>query len=728
MLELEGIIEKIIFRNDENGYTVAKFFTEEESITIVGNSFEISEDASYKILGDFTYHKKFGQQFAFTSIKREDPKGKKQIIKYLSNGMIPYIGEKMAEKIVDAFGDDTLDILEKNPQRLLEIEGIGRKKFGKIARALEKNMSLRKILLYFSNFNISTNMALKIYKVYEEDSINIIKENPYDLIENVKGLSFKKADEIAQTLGMSKKSEMRKIAGVKYILQRANLEGHTFLPLDILVASANKILDISIDDLRDLIVNLSFQKNFYVEKIDDDFNCYYAPFLRAENFVAGRLNELNIDFKENIDLDEKILEIEDERKIKLAPSQRDAVKKSLDHGVFLITGGPGTGKTTTLKVLLDVFESMDKKIKLAAPTGRAAKKMKESTGRDAQTLHKLLEINFKDDENISFDPVDLDCDLLIVDEMSMVDIMLMEEMLRSIKQGMRLILVGDPDQLPSVGAGNVLRDIIDSNLFARVNLSEIFRQEEESLIIKNAHLINEGREPILNKKDFFMIFEDGENKAVEIIKDLVAKRLPDFYGIESSDIEVLTPMKKGPVGTENLNKILRDLLNKSSEKLEVFGKTFALNDRVMQIKNNYELEGVLENDFYREASKGVFNGDMGRVSEIDREEKSLSVTFDGQRVVKYMAEDLDELKLSYAMTIHKSQGSEFPVVIIPVFWAPPMLLTRNLIYTAITRAEKLVVVVGKYEYLLQMIKNNKTRKRYSNLKFKLRDVHEKTNE
>lgn len=725
MINIDGIVEKIIFRNDENGYTVAKFLSEDESIVVVGSCFEIFEDRSYKLKGDFTYHKKFGQQFAFTSIEEILPNSKEALIKYLSNGMIPFVGEKVARKIVEEFGENTLEILEKNPQRLLSIEGIGRKKYKKIYEALEKNLNARKILLYFSSYNISPNLALKIYKEYGDKSIDLIKENPYVLIEDIGGIGFKKADQIALSFGIKKDSEERIIQGLKYVLSRANLNGHTYLPLDILVKNANKLLGISIDDLENSLRGLSFSKDFYVDKVENDYLCYYAPYLRAENYIAGKLNEINITFHEDLDVNKKIEEIEKTRNIKLAHGQRQAIKKSLDHGVFLITGGPGTGKTTALKALIDVYEFMGKKIKLAAPTGRAAKRMKESTGHDALTLHKLLEINFTDSKDIYYDPIDLECDVLIVDEMSMVDIMLMETLLRSLEKGVRLILVGDPDQLPSVGAGNVLRDIIDSKLFSQVNLVEIFRQKEESMIIKNAHLINKGERPILNNNDFFLISEQGENKGLEIIKDLLSKRLGEYYGIDSSDIQVLSPMKKGLLGTFNLNKVLQELLNKSQEKIEVFGKTFKLYDRVIQMKNNYDLEAIIENDFYKETTKGVFNGDLGYISSIDVEEKILEVTFDDAKKVKYLPEDLDQLELSYAMTIHKSQGSEFPVVVIPLFWAPPMLLTRNLIYTAITRASKLVVLVGKYEYLMKMIENNKTRIRYSNLKNKLIEANEK---
>ena len=723
MITLEGIVERIIFRNEENGYTVARITSTDGDLVIVGSATIFKTNLKYKFTGDFTYHNKYGEQFAFVDMEEVMPEGEAAIISYLSSANIPHVGEKMAERIVNKFKDETLDVIEKNPEKLLFVEGIGKKKYRDIKDALDKQYAMRKIFLYFSKYNLPASVILKVYKEYGDDSIEIVRRNPYDLIGSVKGLGFKKADEIAESLGIEKDSDFRKIAGLKYALMLANRDGHTYLPLDKLVRASEKILGLNFEDRDDLARTLSLEKNFFVERDGENYNCYIARYLAAENYVAGKLNDLNISFEEEIDIDKKISDTEKFREIELSKTQRRAVKEAINRGVFVITGGPGTGKTTTLKVLIDIFESMNKVIKLAAPTGRAAKRMKEQTGRDAFTIHKLLEIGFAGDLGFS-NIEELECDVLILDEVSMVDILLMETLLKSIESPTRLILVGDKDQLPSVGAGNVLADILKSGAIESVNLEEIFRQSEESMIVKNAHLINKGEMPILNVGDFFMIAERGEVKGLEIIKDLVKTRLPNYFNVSESEVQVLTPTKKGNHGTLNLNKILQEHLNKNEECLEVLGKKFKLGDRVLQTKNNYELESKVENEFYEDRQKGVFNGDLGYISKIDKENKKLTVVFDDVRSVEYSTDNLDELALAYAMTIHKSQGSEFPVVVIPLYRAAPMLLTRNLIYTAITRASKAVVLVGQSEYLVKMIENNKTVKRYSNLAEKLRKQNE----
>ena len=723
MITLEGIVERIIFRNEENGYTVAKITSTDGDLVIVGSATIFKTNLKYKFTGDFTYHNKYGEQFAFVDMEEVMPEGEAAIISYLSSANIPHVGERMAERIVNKFKDQTLDVIEKNPEKLMSVEGIGKKKYRDIKEALDKQYAMRKIFLYFSKYKLPASVILKIYKEYGEESIELVRRNPYDLIGSVRGIGFKKADEIAESLGIEKDSDFRKIAGLKYALMLANRDGHTYLPLDKLVRASEKVLGLNFEDKDDLARTLSLEKNFFVERDGENYNCYIARYLAAENYVAGKLNDLNISFEEEIDIDKKISDTEKFREIELSKTQRRAVKEAINRGVFVITGGPGTGKTTTLKVLIDIFESMNKVIKLAAPTGRAAKRMKEQTGRDAFTIHKLLEIGFAGDLGFS-NIEELECDVLILDEVSMVDILLMETLLKSIESPTRLILVGDKDQLPSVGAGNVLADILKSDVIESVNLEEIFRQSEESMIVKNAHLINKGEMPILNVGDFFMIAERGEVKGLEIIKDLVKTRLPNYFNVSESDVQVLTPTKKGNHGTINLNKVLQDHLNKNEECLEVLGKKFKLGDRVLQTKNNYELESKVENEFYEDRQKGVFNGDLGYISKIDKENKKLTVVFDDVRSVEYSADNLEELALAYAMTIHKSQGSEFPVVVIPLYRAAPMLLTRNLIYTAITRASKAVVLVGQSQYLVKMIENNKTVKRYSNLAEKLRKQNE----
>lgn len=719
MISVLGNVDKIIFKNDENGYTVARITTDEDGeLVVVGYTSFFVENSSYEFMGDFTYHNKYGEQFKFEEYKENLPQSEKGIINYLSSSMIPHVGKKMAKRIVEEFKEDTLDVIENNPEKLLKINGIGRKKYRDIKEALDKQYAMRKVFLYFSKYNISSNTIIKIYKEYGDESIETVQKNPYELVGRIRGMGFKSCDEIAKSMGLDEDSEFRKIAGLKYVLLMAARDGHSYLPIEKLIVKTEKLLGVKFESKEDVARTLAFEENFFVEKVGEDFNCYFMRYLQAENYVAGKLNKLNISFDEEIDIDKKIKEIEEFREIKLSNTQKTAVKESIKKGVFIITGGPGTGKTTTLKVIIDVYESLDKKIKLAAPTGRAAKRMKEQTGREAFTIHKLLEISVGDGFEYS-NVEELECDVLIVDEMSMVDILLMETLLMSIDNPTRLILVGDKDQLPSVGAGNVLSDILKSEVFKYVNLEEIFRQNEESMIVKNAHLINHGNRPILNRGDFFMIHENGEMKGLETIKDLITTRLPNYFNLSIEDIQVLTPMKKGTLGTINLNKALQEHLNKSEEYVEILGTKFKLGDRVMQIRNNYELEGKIENDFYSDVSKGVFNGDMGYITSIDKENKELEVTFDGVRKVKYDRDSAEELNLSYAMTIHKSQGSEFPIVIIPIYFAPPILMTRNLIYTAITRASKVVVLVGIYDYLKMMIDNNKTRKRYSKLADKL---------
>ncbi|MDU5417070.1 ATP-dependent RecD-like DNA helicase [Peptoniphilus harei] len=721
MISLEGLVEKIIFRNEENGYTVAKINSSDGDLVVVGSATIFKENLKYKFTGDFTYHNKYGEQFAFTDLEEVMPEGEAAIVSYLSSAMIPHVGEKMAERIVDEFKEETLDVIENYPEKLLSIRGIGRKKYRDIKEVLDKQYAMRKIFLHFSKYNLPASVILKIYKEYGDESIDLVMKNPYDLIGRVRGLGFKKADEIAESIGIEKDSDFRRLAGLKYALMLANRDGHTYLPIDKLIRAGERILGTKFEDPDEVARTLTLEKNFFVERDGENYNCYIARYLAAENYVAGKLNDLNISFDEKFDIDKKIRRTEKFRKIELSKTQRKAVKDAINKGVFVITGGPGTGKTTTLKVLIDIFESMDKDIKLAAPTGRAAKRMKEQTGRDALTIHKLLEIGFGGDfANVE----ELECDVLILDEVSMVDILLMETLLKSIESPTRLILVGDKDQLPSVGAGNVLADILESGVIESVNLEEIFRQSEESMIVKNAHLINKGDMPILNLGDFFMISERGEAKGLEIIKDLVKTRLPNYFNVSQSDVQVLTPTKKGVHGTENLNFALQDHLNDSQDFIEVLGKKFKLGDRVLQTKNNYELESKVENKFYEDKQKGVFNGDLGYISKIDKENKKVTVVFDDVRSVEYNSDNLDELALAYAMTIHKSQGSEFPVVVIPIYRAAPMLLTRNLIYTAITRASKAVVLVGISDYLVKMIENNKTRKRYSNLAKKLRDQDE----
>ena len=730
MIKILGVVDKIIFRNDENGYTVARFISEGEDLTIVGSCIEIKEAMDYELSGDFIHHKKFGEQFSFEEIKKVLPESKDGMIKYLSSGIIPFIGEKTAKKIVEEFGEDSLRIVEEDTDKLLRVEGIGKGKLKKIKESLADGKELREVMAFLNKYDLGTNLALKVFKEYNTQSIEVVSQNPYKLAEDIQGIGFKKADNIARTMGFENDSSFRKQAALKHTLSKAANDGHAYLPKDELLRETSKLIFINEMELEEEVGKLSLDDKFFIEKRDEEINCYYAPLLKAENYVAGKINELNkYKFKENIDIDKSLEKIEKKQKIEFATNQKLAVKESVDNGVLIITGGPGTGKTTTLKAIIEVFEEMDKKIYLTAPTGRAAKRMKEATGRDASTIHKMLELGFSDsDDNINYgyeEEFNLECDVLIVDEVSMVDLILMNTLLKAVKKGTRLILVGDKDQLPSVGAGNVLSDLIKSEVVKVVNLNEIFRQSEQSMIIKNAHRINNGEFPEFKKdSDFFFIYEKNETKILEIVKDLVNRRLPDYYGFKPQEIQVLAPMRKGTVGVNNLNKNLQMVLNpkiNDQTELTISDKTLRLSDKVMQIKNNYNLSYEIDSDFYKEEGEGIFNGDIGYIVDVDSEEKQLSVLFEDMKKIKYDYQDLDELTLSYASTIHKSQGSEFRCVVIPITYAPYLLLTRNLIYTAITRAKELVVLVGEHRFLDIMIKNDNISERYSNLCRKLSD-------
>lgn len=723
MISIKARVEKIIYRNEDNGYTIAAVLSEDEDLTVVGTCLELKTSFNYTFKGDFIYHKKYGEQFKFEELEEEKPESLDEIEKYLSSGIIAFVGEKTAKAIVERFKEDSLEIIEKNPDRLIEVEGIGRKKLEKIKSSLEANKGIRDLSLFLTKFGIGNSSIIKIYNEYGDEAIEIIKEDPYKLADDIRGISFAKADSIARQFG-NIDPEKRARAALKYTLLTFIYYGNSYLEKNELIKQTKKLIDVDELVLDKEINNLSLDDRFFVERREDgQVLCYFAPYLRAENYISGKLKTmLKVDHKEDQDIDKLIEKIQERQNIKLADKQIQALKDSINNGVLIITGGPGTGKTTTLKAIIELFELLEKSVKLAAPTGRAAKRMKETTLRDASTIHRLLELGFTDDKiNYDYEEQDsLDCDVLIVDELSMVDLMLMNSLLKALKDDTRLILVGDKDQLPSIGAGNVLGDLIKSKKIPTVNLTEIFRQSQESMIVKNAHLINKAQMPeITNSKDFFMIAEEDQNKSSDIIIDLVSKRLPSYYNIDSSDIQVLAPMKKGAAGVNNLNKKLQAVLNPKGQEIKYGSEIFRLGDKVMHIKNNYNLEYKIESSEYMEEGEGVFNGDIGYIEKIDESENELYVRYDEVKLVKYEYEDLSELMLAYACTIHKSQGSEFDVVVIPIHFAPALLLTRNLIYTAITRAKKLVVLVGQYKYLQMMVKNNHVNKRNSKLKEKL---------
>jgi exodeoxyribonuclease V alpha subunit len=729
---IEGVIEEIKFRNESNGYTVGRLNTSDGDITVVGYAAIVNVDETVSLEGEFVYHNKYGEQFNFSSIHIIVPSTLKGIENYLSSGLIPNIGPKTAKKIVNRFGLESLDIIQYHPDKLKEIEGIGDKKLKRIIKAYDEQRELRDIMVYLQQYDITVNNGIKIYKRYGSDTIKTINENPYRLSEDIYGIGFKTADNIANKMGISNNSPYRIEAGLKFIIMEFAGDGHCYVPKEELIHKSSKLLNVDVELLEDSIRELALKNSFYIVNNGEEINVYYAPYHIAENNVAKKIVELSrVEFDElTVDADKKIKKFEEDNNINFGNKQKMAIKESLENGFLIITGGPGTGKTTTINAIINICEDLELQVVLAAPTGRAAKRMTETTGREAKTIHRLLEISFVE-ENSGFDRDEdnpIEADIIIIDEASMIDILLMNSLVKAINPGTKVILVGDIDQLPSVGPGNVLKDIINSGAIKVIMLDEIFRQAEESMIIVNAHRVNHGDNPILNEKDkdFFFIRAKNPNEIVKTLIDLNKDRLPGFYNVDPvQDIQILTPMKKGEVGIYSLNKHIQNALNpKSSYKDEkqVGEEIFRVGDKVMQIKNNYNLEWkILKDGIEEDSGEGIFNGDFGYITDIDEEESILKVIFDEEKVVEYDFKQLDELKLAYATTVHKAQGSEFPVVIMPVSTGPPMLLTRNLFYTAITRARKLVVLVGDQRYIDMMVRNNIIAKRYSSLDRKIKE-------
>lgn len=730
---IEGVIEEIIFRNETNGYTVGRLNTSDGEVTIVGYVPFLKTEELVQVDGDWSYHNKFGEQFNFISLKTLVPSTLKGIENYLSAGLIPNIGPKTAKRIVERFGLESLDVIEYTPEKLKEIPGIGDKKLRKIVEAYDEQRELRDIMVYLQQFEITVNYGTKIYKKYGKDTIKIINENPYRLSEDIFGIGFRTADKIANKMGIENSSPYRLEAGLKFVIMQCAGEGHTYVPKEELFNKAKHLLGIDEPYLEEALRNLALKNIIYIINDEEEIKIYYAPFHIAENNVAKKIVELSrVDFDElEVDVDKEIHRIEEKDKINFGKKQKIAIRESIQNGMMIITGGPGTGKTTIINAIIDICEDLGMKVLLTAPTGRAAKRMSETTGRESKTIHRLLEYSFMEAEDMAFNRNEespLDADIIIVDEASMIDILLMNSMLKAVNPGTRLILVGDVDQLPSVGAGNVLKDIINSGTIRVVMLDEIFRQAEESMIIINAHRVNKGDNPLLNEKekDFYFISLRSPQEIVNTIIDLIKERLPNFYGVDPiKDIQVLTPMKKGEVGTFSLNKCIQDALNPKAEEKEekkIGDEIFRVGDKVMQIKNNYSLEWeILRDGDVVETGEGIFNGDLGYITDIDNEEAMVKVLFDDNKSVEYDFKQIDELKLAYATTVHKAQGSEFPVVVMPIFSGPPMLLTRNLFYTAITRAKQLVVLVGEVRYMEMMIRNNIITKRYSSLDRKIRN-------
>ena len=721
---LNGFVENIVFKSEDTGYVVCKIRSENKLISAIGTVPFMREGQNVKLTGYWTVHKQFGNQFNIQDYEELLPNSLDGIEKYLSAGIIHGIGPVTAKKIIEKFGAETLDIMENNIERLMEIEGIGEKKFQIIYESYIEQQGLKDIILYFHKHGVTNNQCVKIYKKFGPNAKQIVSDNPYILCDEISGIGFKTADRIAMSIGVESSSEFRIQSGIKYVMNQFCAAGNTFMPKNNILEECEKNLSISKELIEKNIYDMAAEQKIIVEKVNDVEVGFLLQYYYCELGVTSKIITLGLQQIQTInsDIDFEIDVFEKEQKIQFAISQREAIIGAFNNGIEIITGGPGTGKTTIIKAIIHIYENNRMKVILGAPTGRAAKRMTESTGREAKTIHRLLEMGVSEEDESVFEKGEsspLDCDVIIVDEASMIDIILMQNLLKAINLGTRLIIVGDVDQLPSVGPGNVLKDLIESEYIKVIRLKEIFRQGAESLIVINAHRINEGQMPLLNQKDkdFFFISEDNQDKILNTIIDLMNKRLPKFNKSWEilKDMQVLTPMRKGTLGVNNLNIRLQEIFNSpSKDKKEKTSRDilFREGDKVMQTKNNYTLKWIRVNGFGENEGSGVFNGDLGFIESIDEERKALTIIFDDERKVIYDFNFLDELDLAYATTIHKSQGSEFKVVIIPVFMGSPFLMNRNLLYTGITRAKQLVVVVGFKKALMYMINNINSVERY----------------
>jgi exodeoxyribonuclease V alpha subunit len=738
-MEIEGIIESIKFRNEENGYTVALFSTIDNEIIIVGKFLNINVGEAFKIYGDFT-SSKYGKQFSVDRYESIAPKTEKGIIKYLSSGLIKGVGAVTAKAIVDKFGKDTLEIIEFNPEELIKIRGISKKKADVIADSFLDVREMQNAMIFLQTYDISSNLAIKIYEFYRNNTVEFVKNNPYRLVEDISGVGFLSADKIAVSMGIAKDSEFRVRAGILHLLEEASeKKGHTFqyrAQIDEMLA---KLLGLESElscqlslKVYDILAKENMIKLFWKDKKEI---VSLTKMYNTEKSIGGKLSLLNatsLDLK--IDVSKEIEVFEKRKKITLHEDQKRAIELAINSGVCIITGGPGTGKTTIISCVLEILKMQGKRVLLLAPTGRAARRLSEATGFQASTIHRALEIDFRQDRGMFVynERNPFPTDVVIVDEVSMVDVSLMNSLLKAIAKGAKLVLVGDKDQLPSVGPGNVLADILASEIISVAGLTKIYRQEDESLIISNAHLINQAQIPILDNrsKDFFFEQKQDTAETFQSVIELTTKRIPKFLNIDVSKIQVLAALKAGVCGIENLNKELQNKINPphiKKKELKVGMTTFRQGDKVMHIANNYNLIWTrrIEGTNFEETGLGVFNGDIGYIEDINDQTGEVKVAFEDNKTVLYPRSELSQLALAYAITIHKSQGSEFDVVIIPVIAGPPLILTKNLIYTAVTRAKRMVVLVGDKTSLVRMIKNTHTAKRYTLLKDFLIEESEK---
>ena len=728
MQTIDVYVERVIFQNEENGYCVLMTRLDDEEIIVVGTFYGDMQGQMLRVTGEMDYHQSYGEQFKVQEYEVIEPSDEESVRRYLSSGAVKGIGEALAGRIIKKFGSDTLRIMEEEPERLAEIKGISMRKAQEISVSFSEKRDLRSAMLFLQKYGITNKLAVKIYETYGLKMYGILNENPYKLSEDIEGVGFKTADMIAEKIGIHTDSDYRIRSGLLYVLSQALADGNMYLPRGELLAQAQQLLGVQAEHMEPHIMNLAIDKKVVIKQE----HIYSARAYHTEVKTAGMLVCLSACRQHAPEemLEKRISAIEKEEQVSLDELQREAVRQSVKNSVFVLTGGPGTGKTTTINVIIKYFLQQGLHVALAAPTGRAAKRMTEATGYEAQTIHRLLEVGgdmegrggyFERDE---FYP--LEQDVIIIDEMSMVDIFLFQALLAAIPEGARLILVGDTHQLPSVGPGQVLGDIVDSGAFACIRLEKIFRQEKGSDIVYNAHKIKSGIQISLDNqsKDFFFLPRNDTNRIYNNIVQLVTDKMPRYVDAQPYDIQVLTPMKKGPLGVAALNHILQEYINPQDgrKKEYAFGeRIFREGDKVMQIKNNYKLEWEIVGKYNITIEKGcgVFNGDVGKITSINEYARQVSVEYEEGKTVVYAFDAMDELELAYAMTIHKSQGSEYPAVIIPVLGVPRLLLYRNLLYTAVTRAVRCVTIIGSEELVAEMIKNENVQTRYSGLREKI---------
>ena len=738
MERIQGLVEHIVYHNEENGYTVFSIMHQGEETVCIGSVSTLDEGEYLVLEGEYTLHPVYGRQFKAERMAVEVPEDIYSIERYLGSGAIKGVGSALAARIVKCFGEDSFRIIEEEPERLSEVKGISDRKAREIYLQFHEKQDMRQAMMFLANYGISPTLSLRIYKAYGSDLYTIIRENPYRLAEDMSGIGFKLADEIAQHAGIDLHSEFRIRSGVLYILQQAGAEGHLYLPEEVLIRESGALLTVDEAEVSQQLQELQMDRRIVIRPAGEIKAVYLKSAYYTELETATMLGRLNVRYQlDQVEAERMLKRIEKDEELILDEHQKDAVVSSAEHGVFVLTGGPGTGKTTTINAMIKYYEYQGMDILLAAPTGRAAKRMSETTGCEARTIHRMLELNGRpDDEDGHIRPKferneenPLETDVVIIDEMSMVDIYLMHALLKAIPEGTRLILVGDVNQLPSVGPGNVLKDILSTGVFASANLTRIFRQALESDIIRNAHMINEGRQVSLDNKsrDFFCLKRYSAADILGVMILLIRDKLPPYVKAAPYEIQVLTPMRKGELGVEHLNKVLQQYLNppaQDKKEKSFHSGILRVGDKVMQIKNNYQMEWEVTGKFnlVQEKGVGIFNGDMGIVKDINHFSEQVTIEFDEHRQVLYGFSQLDEIELAYAVTIHKSQGSEYPAVILPLLAGPRMLFNRNLLYTAVTRARKCVAIIGDEQTVAEMIRNEREQRRFTSLDERILEV------